>query len=95
MTWVTPMPTSASAGVPADEIRNGDRQRRDIALGHVHARLPERMMLRHSRSGTPAAIPDRICRRPRRNGSRSFVGHCCFHFVSLLSGNAPLKSFVS
>ena len=33
MTWVTPTPTSASAGVPADEIRDRDRKRREVALG--------------------------------------------------------------
>src|ERR1700681_1277698 len=68
MTWVTPIPTSPSDGVPATKL--------GMAIGNG-AKSPSGMIKRFCpkalRTGLPAskpseAIPEIICRRLRRNG---------------------------
>ncbi len=71
MTWVTPTPTSASAGVPATKFGIAIGKRREIALGNDDAlrSLAEGIADVAPPVSTPSeAIPERICRRLGRNG---------------------------
>ena len=81
MTWVTPTPTSPSAGVPATKfgiaigsgatfaLGNDDALRR-LAEGSVDRTAQQHTGRRHSRNQLPAAQAE------RHLGKSIFVSHC-------------------